>query len=208
MTNELDSYLKHLEREVRSKQYYLREAQRHIQNVRPITTKNEEAFDNLLERPTILPERGDSIGLSLAMTSLNERNISGVKSLNDLDICIDRLERKAAIYEKFNNDLQELLQELKRSKTDTLQIKSDQDVNASLWKELLALINEWFDDDGEAAQIIQDLIRSNGTIDASRFKQQTSSLLRLLMRSRLITLDRSSGRCLVQLANFQESFGS
>lgn len=211
----LEAYSRSLERQIETKEDFLRQATDTIKLLKDQKVKdprfkdikpvNEKVWKSLLKRALIFPERSDPIGLSLANTSLHSRKVTSESYLNYLKLKYELLEEANTNQKAINYNLTKLINAFNKTPSDNPEGNSGneviQDMNKKYWSDLKECVQrnlfsaELSEEDTE---IVMQLLHRLATIaetspevepvTVSSFQQSetTKQLYRVLLRGDLI----------------------
>lgn len=216
----LESYSRSLERQIETKEDFLRQASNTIKTLKDQKAKdprfkevkplNDKVWKSLMKRSLIFPERSDPIGLSLANTSLYSRKVSSESYLEFLDTRYELLQRANTDQKAINYNLTKLITSFNDKSNSTSDVSSNEvlkEQNEKCWFNLQKCVENGlftFPLTNDDVKIIMDLFRKlidplEDTLTVASFhtNDTTKQLYRILLRGDLIKvgelIDNGSG---------------
>ncbi|CEP60978.1 Mcm22p LALA0_S02e04016g [Lachancea lanzarotensis] len=223
--DELVLYQQSLQREIESKEYFLKQAKAALQLQRnssdQILKDDIGLWNSFMEKPMFFPDRSDPLGWSLASCELRNRLKSNEQYL-ELEP-LEPLRETLKLQERLNTGLETLEALLKsrleghqNAKTKRRSSISAESCNVKLWDILNLLIRNFVavdlsskgsDIDQVAAtmlDVLKHLLQVDRKVSVEEFSGQCSGLYRILLRANCIRKSKD-GR-FIELADFFEEF--
>lgn len=220
----IDVYQKTLEAQIENKRHFLKESKSAISKIKEDHPKKQkidlEKWQEFLNKPLMLPEKSDPIGLSLANTSLNTRFDSSKQWITQMESNISQLQDMVMHQDNINKDLAGLIGLMKEKasigdvRPQNKPSKYLQEDNKNLWWSLesfvksnlygsdVILTEQEFE---EVMTLVKRLVYNDISLTFKDFQSSsmTRTLYRLLLRTNLIEIDQNDGdTCYIKLINF------
>lgn len=216
----LEAYSRSLERQIETKEEFLRQASDTIKTLKDQKAKdprfkelkplNDKVWKSLMKRSLIFPERSDPIGLSLANTSLYSRKVSSESYMEFLETKYELLQSANTNQKAINYNLTKLITSFNSNLNSSTDVSANEvlkEQNDKCWFNLQKCVqNGLFTSPlaSDDVKIVMDLFRKmidplEDTLTVASFQTNntTKQLYRILLRGDLIkvgeSIDNDSG---------------
>lgn len=217
-----ETYINSIEQQIEDKRFFLSQAKNVVESLRNEGNRSRNItlaqWQDFLKKPMFFPERSDPIGLNMVSASLVSRQTTTEEWLHYMEEKLDHMQAMIGDQEHINRDMLVLIELLEQRPKITLvnipTLESPSQRNQRLHLELEDFVKNYIAldlaDAGNSTEEVQRdlilllsrLVHYDKYLKTTDFQKSTKGLLRLLLRSNLITVYKERNARYVRLLDF------